>query len=101
MKKGSIMVPKRNLLEVEMTSLTVKNIPPLVYARLKQQAENNRRSINSEVLIILETTLQVAPQRTPEEVEKILEETRKLREKTAGYVVTEEEINRWKNEGRE
>lgn len=84
-----------------MTSLTIKNIPPLVYARLKQQAENNRRSINSEVLVILETTLQVAPQRTPEEVEKILEETRKLREKTAGYVVTEEEINRWKNEGRE
>lgn len=84
-----------------MTTITVKNIPPIIYERLKQQAENNRRSINSEVIVILETALQVVPRRTPAEVEKILEETRKLREMTAGYVVTEEEINRWKNEGRE
>lgn len=84
-----------------MTSLTIKNIPPIIYERLKQQAENNRRSLNSEVIVILEKALQVVPQRTPAEVEKILEQSRKLREMTAGYVVTEEEINRWKNEGRE
>ena len=84
-----------------MTSLTIKNIPPIIYERLKMQAENNRRSLNSEVIVILEKALQVVPRRTPAEVEKILEETRKLREMTAGYVVTEEEINRWKNEGRE
>jgi plasmid stability protein len=88
-------------MEVEMTSLTVKNIPPLIYERLKMQAENNRRSINSEVIVILEKALQVVPQRTPAEVEKLLEQSRKLRELTADYVVTEEEINRWKNEGRE
>ncbi len=84
-----------------MTSITIKNIPLLIYERLKMQAENNRRSINSEVIVILEKALQIVPQRTPAEVEKILEETRKLREITAGYMVTEEEINRWKNEGRE
>jgi plasmid stability protein len=84
-----------------MTNLTVKNIPPLIYERLKMQAENNRRSINSEVIVILEKALQVVPQRTPAEVEKLLEQSRKLRELTADYVVTEEEINRWKNEGRE
>ncbi|MBN1449453.1 MAG: Arc family DNA-binding protein [Anaerolineales bacterium] len=84
-----------------MTNLTVKNIPPLIYERLKMQAENNRRSINREVIVILEKALQIVPQRTPAEVKKILEETRKLREMTAGYVVTEEEINRWKKEGRE
>ena len=84
-----------------MTSITIKNIPLLIYERLKMQAENNRRSINSEVIVILEKALQIVPQRTPAEVEKILEETRKLREMTAGYMVTEEEINRWKNEGRE
>ena len=84
-----------------MTNLTVKNIPPLIYERLKMQAENNRRSINSEVIVILEKALQVVPQRTSAEVEKLLEQSRKLRELTADYVVTEEEINRWKNEGRE
>lgn len=84
-----------------MTSLTIKNIPPIIYERLKMQAENNRRSLNSEVIVILEQALQIVPQRTPAEVEKILEQSRKLREMTAGYVVTEEEINRWKNEGRE
>lgn len=88
-------------MEAEMTNLTVKNIPPVIYERLKMQAENNHRSINSEVIVILEKALQIVPQRTPAEVEKILEQTRKLREMTAGYVVTEEEINRWKNEGRE
>ncbi len=84
-----------------MTSLTVKNIPPIIYERLKMQAENNRRSLNSEVIFILEKALQIVPRRTPAEVEKILEQSRKLREMTAGYMVTEEEINRWKNEGRE
>ena len=44
-----------------MTNLTVKNIPPLVYARLKQQAENNRRSINSEIITILERALSIQP----------------------------------------
>ena len=81
-----------------MTNLTVKNIPPLIYERLKMQAENNRRSINSEIIIILEQALQM---RNPSEKEKILEGVRKVREMTAHYVATEEEITRWKNEGRE
>jgi antitoxin FitA len=85
-------------MEVEMTNLTVKNIPPLVYARLKQQAENHRRSINSEIIIILEQALQM---RSPSEKEQILEGVRKVRELTAHYIATEEEINRWKTEGRE
>lgn len=81
-----------------MTTITVKNIPPLIYERLKQQAENNRRSINSEIITILERALQM---RNPSEMEQILEGVRKVRELTAYYVATEEEITRWKNEGRE
>ena len=81
-----------------MTNLTVKNIPPIVYARLKQQAENNRRSINSEIITILEQALQM---RNPSDMERILKGVRKVRELTAHYVATEEEITRWKNEGRE
>lgn len=39
------------------TTLTLKNVPDDVYARLKAAAELNKRSINSEALICLETVL--------------------------------------------
>ena len=39
------------------TTLTIKDIPDDVYARLKTSAELNRRSINSEALVCLETVL--------------------------------------------
>jgi plasmid stability protein len=80
-----------------MTNLTVKNIPPLVYARLKQQAENNRRSINSEIITILEKALSIQPI----DVEAAIETSRKLRELTANYTLTADEIEKMINEGRE
>ena len=79
-----------------MATLTIKNVPDDVYERLKQQAKENRRSINNETIIILENVL--PPQQR--DVEKILEEARKIRELTAHYVLTDEEVNKWKNEGR-
>lgn len=79
-----------------MATLTIKNVPDSVYKRLKQQAKNNRRSINNEVITILENML--PPQER--DVDKILEEARKIRQLTANYTLTEEELNRWKNEGR-
>jgi plasmid stability protein len=39
------------------TTITLKNIPDAVYSRLKVSAELNRRSLNSEVIVCLETTL--------------------------------------------
>ncbi len=84
-----------------MTSITIKNLPPELYEQLKLRAQNNRRSINNEVIVLLEMGLRSVPKRTPEEVEKILAEARKLRELTASYPLTDEEINRWKKEGRE
>jgi plasmid stability protein len=45
-------------LETEMaTTLTLKNIPDEVYARLKRSAEAHRRSMNSEAIVCLETVL--------------------------------------------
>ncbi len=79
-----------------MATLTIKNVPDDVYERLKQQAKENRRSINNEAIVILENIL--PPQQR--DVKKILEEARKIRELTAHYVLTEEEVNKWKNEGR-
>lgn len=39
------------------TTLTLKNIPDDVYARLRVAAEMHRRSLNSEAIVCLETVL--------------------------------------------
>ena len=39
------------------TTLTLKNIPDAVYARLKTAAEMHRRSLNSEAIVCLEAVL--------------------------------------------
>jgi plasmid stability protein len=38
-----------------MLNLTLKNIPKELHARLRDSAEKNRRSLNSEILARLET----------------------------------------------
>jgi hypothetical protein len=81
-----------------MTTITIKNIPPALYERIKVKAKLNRRSINNEIITMLEQAAQV---RTPAETQDVLEKTRRLREAAAGYVLTDDEINRWKREGRE
>lgn len=48
------------------TTLTLKNIPDAVYARLKQASVTNRRSMNSEAIVCLEAALQ-APMVRPGE----------------------------------
>ena len=40
--------------EAPVLTLTLKNIPTRLHARLKQSAEKNRRSLNSEILTRLE-----------------------------------------------
>ena len=41
------------------TTLTLKNIPDELHAKLKDSAERNRRSLNSEILIRLESAFKV------------------------------------------
>jgi hypothetical protein len=43
------------LTEKTMATITLKNIPDELHARLKESAEKNRRSLNSEILIRLES----------------------------------------------
>lgn len=80
-----------------MVTITLKNVPPEIYERIKIQAKNNHRSINGEILSILEQAISIPPI----DVKATLERTRKLREMTAHYVITNEELTKWKNEGRE
>ncbi len=80
-----------------MVTLTIKNVPPEIYERIKIQARNNHRSINGEVISILEKALSIPPI----DVQATLERTSKIRELTAHYVITADEIEKMINEGRE
>jgi plasmid stability protein len=79
-----------------MFSITVKNIPDEIYERLKRSAKANRRSINSEIIVIIEDAVRskkIAP-------EEMLVRARGLREKTAKYSVTDDEFTAAKGAGR-
>lgn len=44
-----------------MSTLTVRNIPEPVYERLREQAGRNRRSMSSEIVMLLEQALMPEP----------------------------------------
>lgn len=79
-----------------MTSITIRDIPEDLYARIKELAAANRRSINSELIVVIERG--VAAQ--PLDPESFLAEVRQLRESTLDYVISDDELNEWKREGR-
>lgn len=80
-----------------MATLTIKNIPLEVYERLKHRAKANRRSINQEVIAVIERALETPPIA----VDSTMERTRQIRELTAQYRLRDEDLEKWKNEGRE
>ena len=80
-----------------MYSITVKNIPEDIYKRLKHQAKSNRRSINSEIILIIEE----AVESKKIEPEEFLVRAYRLREKTADYMITDDEFTQAKESGRQ
>lgn len=79
-----------------MATITIKNIPDGLYEQLKEAAAANRRSINSEVIHLIEqavTGRQLAP-------EAFIARARLLRERTAGYHLTNETLWGARTEGR-
>jgi antitoxin FitA len=56
-QNGFTLVPTRPLHTTMSTTLTLKNIPDALYRCLKQSAEFNRRSLNSELITQLEARL--------------------------------------------
>jgi len=79
-----------------MHAITVKNIPPEIYERLKHSAKTHRRSINSEIIVIIEEAVQ-SKKIQPEE---FLMRARHLREKTADYTISDDEFTDAKDTGR-
>lgn len=80
-----------------MATITVKNIPDDLYARLKAAAARNRRSINSEIIVCIERNL--LPRKVP--ADQILQRARRLRAAMPVPLLTREEIDSARREGRE
>jgi antitoxin FitA len=78
------------------TTITVKNIPYDLYEQIKQNAAEHRRSINNEVIAIIEKAFR-SKKIDPED---FLVTVRKLRERTKRIELTDRLINQAKNEGR-
>ena len=79
-----------------MTTFTVKNIPPDLYKKLKKSAEINRRSINSEIIVCIEKSVESQAV----DSERILYKARKLRSHTANHPITDQELTQIKDVGR-
>ena len=79
-----------------MATITVKNIPAELYERLKQSAEANRRSVNSEVIACIEFMVTSRPV----DAEAFIQRARGLREKAPPYLLTDDDFNQAKREGR-
>lgn len=79
-----------------MASLTIKNIPDELYEHLKQAANAHHRSINSELIHCLETTL--LPTRIS--ADELKDTARALRERATVPALDPDEINAARNEGR-
>jgi len=79
-----------------MPTITVKNIPPEIYEKLKQSAEMSHRSINSEIIACIERAVR-SQQVNPD---LLLANARKLRIKTASHPITDSEFTQAKTSGR-
>lgn len=79
------------------TTLTLKNIPDAVYARLKRSAEVHRRSLNSEAIVCLETVLFPAKLASGERLAR----ARELRGALTKTKFKARDIDRLKREGRQ
>jgi plasmid stability protein len=79
-----------------MATVTVKNIPDELYARLKAAAASNRRSINSEIIRRIEKTL--IPQRAT--TEALLARIRRFHDEFTGPALTIDQIREARDEGR-
>ncbi len=80
-----------------MATLTIKNLPDALHARLKAQAKSRRRSLNSEAIVCLEEALDAPP---PLDAETLIAEAEALNREILGDRVLPDIVNAAKREGR-
>lgn len=89
------MKPNSNHLGDQMaTNFTLKNIPEDLYKKVRERAERNHRSINGEIISILNA----ATMSRPFDLDEILLQAREFRGRTKGFL-TEEFLRQAKREG--
>jgi antitoxin FitA len=79
-----------------MATLTIKNIPDELYRQLKKTAEQHRRSLNREVIVCLERSLQ----NSRSDVGSLLLRVRELRTKSLRPLLNDKRLTAAKNIGR-
>ena len=82
-----------------MASVTLRDLPPELHKELKERAKRNRRSLNLEIVTILENAM-LTPGRPSDEQILARADARRARMKKLGITFTDEEITRYKNMGR-
>ena len=93
---GTIMVPHTINLDQKVATVTFKNIPDDLYAKLKESASTHHRSINSELINCLEKVLKP---RKIEAAERLVR-LRSIRVAVDSDAVSLEELQRAIGEGR-
>lgn len=79
-----------------MASLTIKRIPETLLHRLRQSAQSNRRSLNSEVLVRLESSLGGEPL----DVDRFLRSLDELHSRAPVPPLTDEILEQARSQGR-
>jgi len=79
-----------------MPALTLKNIPDDIYLRLKESAHLHHRSTNSEILYCLERVLRSRKI----DIKERLSAAHKLRLMTHSHQLTDDRLDKIKNNGR-
>lgn len=91
------MKPYYNRLGEQMgANFTLKNIPQDLFDKVRARADRNRRSINGEIISILDAA--IAPR--PVNPDEMLVRARELRARTQGFLVDQAFIDGAKREGR-
>jgi plasmid stability protein len=80
-----------------MPTLTVQNVSSALHAKLKRRAERHRRSLNDEVLAVLEDAAGSAEQ--PDDRQALIERIRKEREDGPTITADPDELKRMMREG--
>jgi plasmid stability protein len=81
-----------------VASVTLRHLPPDLHKRLKESAKRNRRSLNAEIISMLEYA--IPPGRPSDEEFLARAVARQERLKKLGIMVTDEQIRQYKNTGR-
>jgi len=80
-----------------MATITLKNVPENVHGLLKKEARLHKRSLNQQVIYLIEQSLSTTGKR---DVEAVIRDIRALRSRVHMKPVSTESIDKARREGR-